>query len=290
MNSYLLIVLADILLAFDFAFQKKYQKTAGTTVKAGLVFNALVGAFSALVYLIINKFTLHILPFSVIMATLFTVFVMVYVFIGFKIMENGSMSLYTLFLMAGGMVVPFVCGVIFWDESLSFWRVLGLLAIVGAMVISNYEGSKFDKKQILLCVLVFFLNGFVSVTAKAHQISEAGKYVTSADFGFIAMTVKAVICFAALLLVRKNSENTHQKPDAGKIAAISACSAVAGGLSFFLQLVGAASVPATVLYPLITGGCVVLSSLAGLVFFKEKIEKRQWIAIVICCVGTLLFL
>ena len=289
MNPYLLIVLADILLAFDFAFQKKYQKTAGTTIKAGLVFNALVGVFSALVYLIINKFTIHILPFSVVMATLFTVFVMVYVFIGFKIMEKVSMSLYTLFLMAGGMIVPFVAGVIFWDEPLSVLRVLGLLAIVGAMVISNSDGSKFDKRQILLCVLVFFLNGFVSVTAKAHQISEAGRLVTSADFGFIAMVTKAIICSVALLFVGKKEASPEKLP-IGKGAVISAFSAIAGGLSFFLQLIGAVDVPATVLYPMITGGCVVLSSLAGLVFFKEKIEKRQWIAIAICCVGTLLFL
>ncbi len=288
MNSYLLIVLADILLAVDFVFQKKYQKTAGTTAKAGLVFNALQGILCAVGYLIINKFSVHITIYSVVMAVLFAMLVISYIIIGFKIMEMSNMSLYTLFLMAGGMTVPFVWGCIFWQEQISLWRILGLLAIVVAMVISNSGGKKPDRRQILLCVAVFFLNGFASVVAKTHQISEAGAYVTSADFGIIA---KVAMCLLALLVLSiKRTRTAQEKLPAGKVVVISALSAIAGGLSFFLQLVGAVSVPATVLYPLITGGSVVLTSLAALIVYKEKITKRQWISIAICCVGTLFFL
>lgn len=288
MNSYLLIILADVLLTADFVFQKKYQKTAGTTVKASLVFNALQGVLCAVGYLIINKFRVHITIFSVVMAVLFALLVISYIIIGFKIMENGNMSLYTLFLMAGGMTVPFVWGVVFWQEQISVWRVLGLFAIAGALVISNSGGKKPDRRQILLCVAVFFLNGFASVVAKMHQISEAGGYVTSADFGILA---KVATCLLALLILSgKGTCVTQEKLPAGKVVIISALSAVAGGLSFFLQLIGAVSVPATVLYPLITGGSVILSSLAGLIVYKEKITKSQWLAIAICFVGTLLFL
>jgi multidrug transporter EmrE-like cation transporter len=57
-----------------------------------------------------------------------------------------------------------------------------------------------------------------------------------------------------------------------------------------LQLFGAASLPATVLYPFVTGGSIVLSSLAGIIFFKDKLSKNVIASIILCFLGTILFL
>lgn len=62
------------------------------------------------------------------------------------------------------------------------------------------------------------------------------------------------------------------------------------GLSYMLQLIGAESLPASVLYPFITGGSIILTSFAGVAVFKEKLTIRQWLAVAVCFVGTLLFL
>ena len=51
-------------------------------------------------------------------------------------MENGSMSLYTLFLMSGGMTVPYIWGVLFLNEKLTIFRTLGLVAIIAAIIIA----------------------------------------------------------------------------------------------------------------------------------------------------------
>lgn len=61
-------------------------------------------------------------------------------------------------------------------------------------------------------------------------------------------------------------------------------------ISYMLQLIGAESLPASVLYPFITGGSIILTSFAGVAFFKEKLTIRQWMAVTACFVGTLLFL
>ena len=62
------------------------------------------------------------------------------------------------------------------------------------------------------------------------------------------------------------------------------------GISYMLQLIGAESLPASVLYPFITGGSIILTSFAGVAFLKEKLIIRQWMAVTACFVGTLLFL
>lgn len=61
-------------------------------------------------------------------------------------------------------------------------------------------------------------------------------------------------------------------------------------ISYMLQLIGAESLPASVLYPFITGGSIILTSFAGVAFLKEKLTIRQWMAVTACFVGTLLFL
>ena len=67
-------------------------------------------------------------------------------------------------------------------------------------------------------------------------------------------------------------------------------SSAVDGASYLLQLVGASHLPASVLYPMITGGSVVLTVLAGWLFFKQKPSNRAIVGIVLCFVATLLFL
>lgn len=69
-----------------------------------------------------------------------------------------------------------------------------------------------------------------------------------------------------------------------------AASALIGGLSYMLQLIGAKDLPATVLYPLVTGGSIIFSALAEKVFFKGKLTKYQLISIALCFIGTCFFL
>ena len=85
------------------------------------------------------------------------------------------------------------------------------------------------------------------------------------------------------------SEETAKLPIKAVIPVV-ILAAAADGFSYMLQLMGASNLPATVLYPLVTGGSVILSAIAGLVVYKEKLNFRQWLGIALCFAGTLLFL
>ena len=67
-------------------------------------------------------------------------------------------------------------------------------------------------------------------------------------------------------------------------------SAAIEGAAFMLQLIGASHLPATVLYPLITGGVIILTALAGRILFGQKLSRRATIGILLCFVSTFLFL
>lgn len=46
-------------------------------------------------------------------------------------------------------------------------------------------------------------------------------------------------------------------------------------ISYMLQLIGAESLPASVLYPFITGGSIILTSFAGVAFLKRKTHNSS---------------
>ena len=177
MGSYTMIVMADVLMAVTFALQKKYQEKAGVSIKASLVYTILLGVFSSALFFVLNKMTLAVTPFSIVMATLISAVGAAYVFIGFHVMKKGNMSIYTLFLMTGGMTVPYLYGVLFLNEPLTLMRTVGLFLIIGAIVVANFKKGKMDKEMIFLCIAVFLLNGICSVIAKTHQISFASEIV-----------------------------------------------------------------------------------------------------------------
>jgi len=57
----------------------------------------------------------------------------------------------------------------------------------------------------------------------------------------------------------------------------------------FLHLLAANDVPASVQFPLVSGGVIVLSALVSFFAFKEKMSAKEWISIGGAFLSTILF-
>ncbi len=295
MKDYLLLILADLFLAVNFAINKIYQKHAGTSFRAGFTFSALTGLFTAVIFFIYNGFQFAVTPFSVLIAVLSSLLGTAYTLLGFRIMRQQGMSLYTLFLMTGGMTVPYLFGLIFLHEEFSILRTLGLLIIITGVFFSGFGKEKPDRLSIILCIVVFFLNGSVSVVSKLHGVYQhlavdPQEYVVLA--GLIGFAVAMILRF--IVKDPKETAPRQKEPFSWKslliFALIPAASALVGGISSVLQLTGAQTIDASLLYPFITGGSIVFSSLTGWLVFREKMTKNILIGVICAFVGTLLFL
>lgn len=286
MGSYLMLIIADILLAGNFALSKLYQEKTGTSAKAGFAFNAMTGLFTALIFLAINGFKLSITSYSLIMAVLKNIFCIAYTIVGFKILKMQGMAIYTIFLMSGGMMLPYIWGLLFLDEQFSALRMIGLLLITGGIIASNFTDEKIKPKSLALCAVVFLLNGAVSVVSKLHSI-EAVNAVSANDFIIIGGFLTFIMGIAGYL-----ADKRTEKVQVGKVGilALMFFAALVSGLSYLIQLMGAKELPATVLYPFITGGSMIFSAVAGRIFFKEKFKRNIVISIALCFIGTLMFL
>ena len=291
MRSFLLVILAAVLYAVDFAFQKIYQQNRGTGVKAGLVFNATNGFFTAVIFLFVNGFKVELSLYAIFMAIGMSLCLLGYTILGFKVLKEGNMAFYTMFLMTGGMIVPYVWGVFFLEEPLSYLRIVGLLLITVAIVLSNFHMVKSSSNIIFYCILIFFLNGGCSVISKLCQTPSVYGIVSPTNFVFLTGVTRFLLCSILLSLPKfKNSEDKTVSYGVGKTLILIACSALVCGTAYMFQLIGAARLPATVLYPIISGGSIIFSTIVGVLCFKEETNIYQKIGVLLCFLGTCLFL
>jgi len=105
----------------------------------GFFFSMTRSTASCLIFFAINRFVLNISAFSLKSALFMTLLSTVSPLLGIMVLSRGKISVYTLFMMLGGMMIPFLAGVIFWDEILSALRILGLILMTVSLCIPVLE-------------------------------------------------------------------------------------------------------------------------------------------------------
>ena len=287
-----MVILAVALLALGFVMQKLYQNRTDDTTEGGVNFSIISGFFSIIILILTSGFSVSFTWYSAINAILKSACCLAYTIIGFRIMKVGSVAIYMLFLMSGGMLVPSVWGWIFLDEEPRLMHILGLAVILVSIIINNIGKEKLSAKLLVMCCSVFVLNGFVSVFSKLHQVNTAYEMVSTVEYAMLSAIASLVMSLALkTVLLFKRSGDTRQKLKISLLPMVIVLAySILGTVSSILQLEGAKNLPASMLYPMITGGSVALTGVFALIFFKEKLSIRGWISVALCCAGTCLFI
>lgn len=299
--EYILILLAVACFAAQFAFTKLYEGAAGQTATASLVMLVGTSLVGALIFFCAGGFSVSFSTISLIWATIFAVIMIPYYMIGIKVLSLGSLAIYSMFMMLGGMLVPFFYGIIFLEESISTGKIAGTVLLTVFIVLQAMwqKTTEGDKKSggktkylfFILCIIIFFINGMTGVIAKAH--SESVGAVDEASFTVTYCGLTAIFSLVILLLscLKNGREKAKIIRGALKIKPL-VIMALLGAAAYggnFLQLLAADKVPASVQFPLVSGGVIVLSALVSVLFFIEKISKKEWISVAGAFVSTFLF-
>lgn len=314
MINYIIVLSSVILLALQFSVTKFYQLKYGAEAVSASRFNVIVRGLTTVIFLLASLISLGKLSFSgvsVLYAALIAFFCVTYTLLGFVIMKLGPVSIYMMFLMSGGMLLPWLFGVFYLDETANIARVVGLILMLVSLALplldsrGKGDGKKIKGSYWILCAAVFVLNGGVSIFSKLHQVSSA-ETVSTIEFVFLANLCNFLISGAALavsLIRNKHASSDSQaeqteklyigkslKPTLMLMIAVCAVAAVLDGSAYFLQLLGAAKLDASVLYPMVTGGTIVLSAVAARILFNEKPERYSLVGLILSFAATFLFL
>ncbi len=275
---YALISLSALLFSLQFVFTDSFRRENGNTWVSSLKFSLYAGISGLVILLIFNKFNLNISAFSFVLASIFAGVNIALVFCSLKAFEYANLSVYSVFCMIGGMALPFIYGA-FTGENITISKILCFVFISLSVFLSSSPG-KSSKKANIYYFLVFLLNGLVGVISTLHQ-SVPEYNVDSASF--VILTKIATILMTLILLVfsKERSFKINFK-SFGYCAGHSVVNSV-GNLWLLIALI---HLPASVQYPMVTGGTIVFSTIISLLR-KEKSGKREIFACAIALIATI---
>ena len=177
-----------------------------------------------------------------------------------------------------GLLVPMAASVCFFGEMPNLNQIVGFVIAVAAIILINFEKEQSVVRFKAGLILLLLAGGTADVMSKVFE--ELGNTALSNQFLFYTFLVAFLLC-AGLVL--------YKKEHIGKNEVIYGL--IIGVPNFFsakFLLKALESVAAVIAYPTYSVATILTVTVAGVLFFKEKLGKRQWLAVAVILVALVL--
>lgn len=279
---YFLILFAVLLFGLNFAAYDGYRKICGSGIVVSLRSTLIGGVAGLLVLFIYSGFVFEYTPFSLLMALLAAVAGIGFTFFSFKALEKVNLSLYSVFSMLGGMVLPFLQGVLFYNEAITLSKMLCFLLVAASLFLTVACGC--GRKGAIYYAGVFILNGASGVLSKIF-ISAPYEKVSAVGYSILLAILLILVSLFALLVLRLFGVRADKRETFTSFGLCSLSGAL-NKVANFILVVALLHVDASVQYPMVTGGVMIVSTL--LCFFgKRKPTLRELLSVLFAFLGTL---
>ena len=167
------------------------------------------------------------------------------------------------------LVVTIVFSLVLFREVPTGLQVLGLFLAVGAIALSSIQKGSARFNPLLLAILL--LGGTIDIWVKVF--STWGEPSLSDQFLFGTFLCAALICFG-LMLYKKQRLSRWELLFGTMIA-------IPNYYNSRFLLKSLEGLPSIIVYPTFNVGTLLLLTVIGVGVFREKLSKRQWIALAI---------
>lgn len=275
-----MILTSTLLFSLQFLFHNIFEKKYGSGLQASMTYAFWGGVYGFFLMLITSGFSFHFSWFSMLLALFSALNGIVYTFCAGKAFDTANLSLFSMFAMLGGMALPFLYGICA-GEDFTLMKALSFVLIAAALAITvDFKGES-KKGATFYYVAIFILNGMSGVISAIHQgfpdlAIDSSSYMMITKI-WTVLIVLGILFYKKQPLLRMDTKNM--------ISAFgySAFSSV-GNLLLLLALV---TLPASIQYPIVTGGVIVISTVIS-ALRKEKLTYRDIIAAVVAFGATVL--
>lgn len=168
-----------------------------------------------------------------------------------------------------GLLVPMLMSVLIFGERPAVTQIIGFVIAIAAIVLINVEGNSVSVKFRFGLLLLLLGGGCADAMSKVFE--EVGHPEMESQFLLYTFLAAWLLC-VALMLQKK------QRPGCPEF--LFGCAV--GIPNFFsakFLLKALESVPAVIAYPTYSVATILVVTLVGVLAFRERLEKRQWIAV-----------
>lgn len=273
--------------------KKFYTDRTEDSLSGGFIFNAVTCGVSALVLLSMGGFG-SVSLFTLLLGVLFGAITALQGVASVAAFGCGPMS-YTTVITSFSTLITALSGAMFFDEHLDAIQIVGIALVLASFVLAvkqDDEKKSANLKWLLLCIVAFVMTGGIGIMQKVHQSSVYREELNA--FLIVAFAVATLSCSLIALFLRMRE---HRK-ESGKPAVpqkewflllvLMLISGVCVALNNKFNLYLSGVMDSAVFFPTVNGGGLVLSTLAAVILFKERLTAKQWIGILLGTVAVVL--
>ena len=185
-----------------------------------------------------------------------------------------------------GFILPTLSGAILWAESFSFLDLLGIMCAISAVIVSGLRSQAKEKATksyyFIPLVIAMLASGGLGIVQKLQQKSAYAEQ--KSIFLLIAFTLAAVISLIFSLFAKKQGDPPFRR---GKLA-VASCIGVCFGCCNLLNTTLAGLLDSAIFFPTLNIGVILLSMICGVIFFKERILKKEITVLILGGISILL--
>ncbi len=308
MENWFLLAFCILLSGTCPTFLKMYQKRNGAGYIASLLFTGIMTSMIALVCFIGNGFQITWNTTSFLLSVVMGLMYAVNMPLGTKAYSLGSIGMSGVFLSLGSLLIPFFYGVLFLptekDPTVLHW--IGLATALCAILLqipSRKDRNGMSLKFFLIGMCMFLINGSFCAIIKAQAaMPNPAPKMQVMFFAGLSGTIASFGALGILLLRKKRarapSENTEAvesdacvvKDHSFKILMLPAIYGLFNaGVNLLNLVLGDDRLPAIVHYPLLSCGGLLLTTVLGVLVFRDRFTKRSALTLACCITTVILF-
>ena len=186
------------------------------------------------------------------------------------------------------VVVPIVFGLVYYKESLGILKVLGIILALVAVYLASIktkDGIAIQKKNLIYPLLVFLGSGFIDTSIKYLEDTMVAEDEVAL---FSAIIFSAAACIGIFILIFQAIKGTFTFQFKTIIGGIALGFANYFSIYYIIQALRSDILESSGVFTVNNVAIVMLSTLLGITFFKEKLLRKNWIGIILAVISIFL--
>ena len=192
--------------------------------------------------------------------------------------RRAGVVLPSVFSKTGSLLVPLVVSILLFKETPSALQGIGSVLALSGVLMMNLRRGGGSGGCLGMLIALLFTEGMASSMTKIYR--EVGNPALSDHFLLFTFASAFLLCMAVVLLRR-------ERPGLRELA-FGAMIGVPNFLSTRFILKALERLPAIIVYPSRSVGTIAVIALAGTLVFREKLSRRQKLALLVILVALAL--
>jgi multidrug transporter EmrE-like cation transporter len=272
---------AVVTIAAQAIAKKAYNVKLGA--KGAYTFNAVSVLAAALFFLFSSGFKLDFTMETFYYSLAFSVGYGMAIIGIFLAILHGSLSLTSL-VTSYSLIIPTFWGIIFYNEKMTLPLGIGLVLLcISIFLLNSKKGDgRITLAWVFFALLIFFGNGACATVQLVQQRNFEGAY--KSEFMIMGLAIVAVVLGAMTFFVERDEILPAVK---GGGIHMTLAGLFNGGANLFVML-SVSVMNASIAYPVISAGGIILTWLTSRFVYKERLSTAQNISLVLGIVSVIL--